>query len=139
MPFEEMEVVVDVADQADPPRQQEHGADTAGTEALDAIGEFVVDVVGGRHRQFAFGSGPVLDAVEDSLVTLPESSAVAFMGRLAVAFPGRLGESGSHSKASVDWNSEDVLSPLLFENLRGFSSDFPELWGREKISRLFED
>src|ERR1700722_17303725 len=40
MPLEVMEVVVDVADQADPARQQVHGADAARGEALDAIGEF---------------------------------------------------------------------------------------------------
>ena len=53
-------------------RQQVHGADAAGGEALDAIGEFVVDVVGGHHRLIAFRSGPVLDAIEDSLLTLTE-------------------------------------------------------------------
>ena len=40
-------------------RQQQHGADAAGGEALDAIGEFVVDVGGGHHGLFAFGSGPI--------------------------------------------------------------------------------
>ena len=65
MPLEDMEVVVDVADQADPARQQVHGADAARGEALDAIGEFVVDVVGGHHRLIAFRSGAVRDAIED--------------------------------------------------------------------------
>ena len=41
-------------------------------EALDAIGEFVVDVAGGHHGLFAFRPGPILDAVEDSLLTLVE-------------------------------------------------------------------
>ena len=44
MALEEMEVVVDVADQAGAASQQEHGADAAGDEALDALGQFVVDV-----------------------------------------------------------------------------------------------
>ena len=78
MPLEEVEVVVDVADQAGSAGQQEHGADAAGGEALDAIGEFVVDVAGGDHGLFAFWPGPVLDAVEDSLPAFTESSAVAF-------------------------------------------------------------
>ena len=50
VPLEEVEVVVDVGDQAGPLGQQEHGADAAGGEALDALGELVVDVGGGHHR-----------------------------------------------------------------------------------------
>ena len=125
MPLEEMEVVVDVADQAGPASQQEHGADAAGGEALDAVGEFVVDVGGGHHRLIAFGSGPILDAVEDSLADV-RGAILRLRSRvfLRVAFSGLLGDSSSHSKASVDWNSEDVFSPLLFQNLRGFSSFF---------------
>ena len=111
MAFEEMEVVVDVADQADPARQQEQGADAACGEALDTIREFVVDVVGGHHRLIALGSGPVLNAVEDSLPTFPESSEVAFSLLVAVAFSGLLGDSSSHSKTSRVWNSEDVFPP----------------------------
>ena len=34
-------------------------------EALDALGQLVVDVGGGDHGQFAFGSGMMVDAVED--------------------------------------------------------------------------
>ena len=132
MPFEEMEVVVDVADQADPAGQQEHGADAAGGKALDAIGEFVVDVVGGHHGLIAFRSGPVLDAIEESPPTFMESSAVAFPGFLGVAFSGLLGDSSSHSKASEGWNSEDVFSPQLFQILRGFSSFFRNIWARRK-------
>ena len=102
--------------------QQEHGADAAGGEALDALGQFVVDVAGGDHGLIAFRSGPILDAVEDPPPAFAEDPAVAFSGLLAVAFSGLLGESSSHSKASVAWNSEDVFPPLLFQNLRGFSS-----------------
>ena len=129
--------MVDVADQADPARQQVHGADAASGEALDAIGEFVVDVVGGHHRLIAFRSGAVLDAIEDLALTLTESSAVAFPGFLGVAFSGLLGDSSSHSKASECWNSEDVFSPPLFQILRGFSSFFRNF--AKKISRLVED
>ena len=71
---------------------QEHGADAAGGEPLDAVGQFVVDVVGGDHGAFAFGAGSVLDAAEDSALALPE----------------RVEDIGFHSKASVAWNSEDV-------------------------------
>jgi hypothetical protein len=132
MAFEEVKVLVDVPDQADPPRQQEHGTDATGIEALDAIGEFVVDVVGGHHRLFAVGSGPVLDAIEDSLPTFTKSSAVALPGLLAVAISARLGDSGRHSKTSESWNSEDVFSPQLFQILRGFSSFFRDSGSRQK-------
>ena len=108
MAFEEMEVVVDVADQAGPACQQEHGADAACGEALGALGEFVVDVAGGHHRLIAFGSGPVLDAVEDPLAPFAESSPVAFSARLAVAFEGLLGDSGGHSKVSEFWNIAEM-------------------------------
>ena len=40
-------------------RQQEHGADATGTEALHPIGQFVVDVTGGNHGPIAFRSGPI--------------------------------------------------------------------------------
>ena len=122
MSFEEMEVAVDVADQADPLRQQEHGADAAGGEALDAVGEFIVDVGGGHHGLLAFGFGPIRDAFEEPPLAFAEDPAVAFPRHLAVAFSGLLGDSSSHSKTSVVWNSEDVFLPQLFHKLRGFSS-----------------
>jgi hypothetical protein len=138
MPLEDMEVVVDVADQTSPARQEEHGADAARGEALNAIGEFVVDVVGGNHWPFALRSGPVLDAIEDPLPALTESSAVAFPGSLGVAFSGFLGDSRSHSKAPEGWNSEDVFSPPLFQILQGFSSFFRNIWPKKKILRLVQ-
>ena len=57
--------MVDGGDQAGAACQQEHGADAAGGEAVDALAEFVVDVGGGDHGDFAFGSGAIGDAVED--------------------------------------------------------------------------
>jgi pyrimidine deaminase RibD-like protein len=41
-----MEVVVDVADQAGLARHQEEGTEAAGTEALNPISQFVMDVRG---------------------------------------------------------------------------------------------
>ena len=79
MPLEDMEHRVDVADQSGLAGQQVHGADATGTEALDAIGQFVVDVGRGHHRLVAFGPGAVLDAIEDSPLALVENSAVAFL------------------------------------------------------------
>src|SRR5512132_4092749 len=122
MAFEEMEVVVDVVDQADPARQEEHGADAACGEAPDAIGQLIVDVGGGHHGLIAFRSGPIEDSFEDPPLAFAEDPAVAFSRLLAVAFSGLLGESSSHSKVSAVWNSEDVFLPQLFHKLRGFSS-----------------
>src|SRR5208337_3202525 len=124
MPLEQNEVGVDVFDQPGVASQQKHGADAPGAEALDAIGQFVVDIAGGHHRFFAFGSWPILDALEDSPFAFVEDSAVAFPRFPTVAFSGFLGDSMTHSKASVGWNSEDVVLPTLFQNLRGFSSFF---------------
>ena len=56
MPLEDMEVVVDVADQAGSARE-EHVADAARGEVLNAIGEFVVDLVGGNHGRSRSGPG----------------------------------------------------------------------------------
>ena len=81
MPLEEVEVGVDVVDQPDPASQQEHGADAAGAEALDAIGQLVVDVGGGHHGFVSrSGPGPILDAVEDPPLALVEDPAVAVLG-----------------------------------------------------------
>jgi hypothetical protein len=71
MPFQEMETVVDITDQADPPRQQKHGADSARTEALDPISQFVVDVARGDHWLFAIWPWTIRNAVEDSALSLP--------------------------------------------------------------------
>jgi hypothetical protein len=47
---QDVEVVVDVADQANPPRKQQHRTDSSGIEALNPIGELVVDVDSGRSK-----------------------------------------------------------------------------------------
>jgi hypothetical protein len=83
-----------------------------------------MDLVGGHHGVIAFGLVAIRDAVEDPLSALTEDPAIAFSPPVGVAFPGLLGDSSSHSKASVDWNSEDLFVPQLFHNLRGFSSFF---------------
>ncbi len=54
MHLEQMKIVVDLADQADPVCQEKHGADAAGAEPLDAIGQFVMDIGRGHH-----GYGPL--------------------------------------------------------------------------------
>ena len=124
MALEDVQVMVDIADQTDPARQQQHGTDSPGVETLDAIGELVVDVAVGDHRLFAFQPWLILDAVQDSLATLVQSPAVVFTGASTGAFWRFPRYSGSHSKTSLDWNSEDLLLPTLFQNYRGFSSLF---------------
>ena len=112
--------------------QREHGADAAGTEALDPISQFIVDVGCGHHGLVALWPGPIHNAAKDSPLPFVEEPAVAFSRLLAVTLPvlstvafwGFLGESSSHSKTSVFWNSDDVFVHPLFQNLRGFSSLF---------------
>src|SRR5262249_7106938 len=124
MDLEQMEVLIDVTDHAGLARQQEHGTDAASREALDPIAQFIVDVAGGHHGDFAFGSGPMDDTVEHSPPALVQESVVAISLPLAIAFRGVLGESRSHSKASEGWSSEDVFHSPLFQNPRGFSRLF---------------
>jgi hypothetical protein len=81
-----------------------------------------MDVGGGHDGLMALWSGAVFDAIEDTLATLAEDPAVSFSGLVALVFLGLARDSSSHSKTSVVWNSEDVLSPLLLQKLRGFSS-----------------
>ena len=117
MAFEEVEAVVDVGDQSGPAGQQEHGADAAGGQPLDPIGQFVLDVAGGDHGTFPLGPGTILDAAENSPLALPQF----------------VEDIGIHSKASVVWNSEDVCLPPLFQNHRGFSSFFCQIRPSEPI------
>src|SRR5208283_1795613 len=124
MPFEEMEIAVDIADQPGPASQQVEGADSASGKTLNAVRQFVVDVGSGHHGLFAFWSGVILDAIEDPPLAFVENSAIAFTRLLTVAFSGLSGDSMTHSKASVGWNSEEVFLSPLFHNLRGFSSFF---------------
>ena len=119
MPLEEVEVAVDVVDQADLLSQQEDGADAAGTEALDAIGEFVVDVGGGHHGPGRSGPG-----VFSSRFWIRRRPSWKNLFLRACAF---FSESSSHSKAPLFWNSEDVFSPLLFQKPAGFSSFFRKI------------
>src|SRR4051794_6976681 len=77
MALEEMKMGVDAGDQAGGSCQHQHGTDAAGGEALDALTEFVVDIAGGDHGDFAFGAGAILDAAEDSLPTLSQELSLA--------------------------------------------------------------
>ena len=73
--------------------QQEHGADAAGSEALDAIGQFVVDVGGGHHGEIALESQPIPKVLVNS----------------PLAFLEFLADIGSHSKAPFVWRISSVF------------------------------
>jgi hypothetical protein len=45
MAFQHVEVLVDIADQIDPPCQQQHRTNSTGGKVLNAIAEFVVDII----------------------------------------------------------------------------------------------
>ena len=139
MTFEELEVLVDVRDQAGPLCQQEDGADAASGETPGALAQFIVDVGGGDHGLVAFGPRFIGNATEDSPPSLRKELAVAFSGfvasafrvvtvatsrRVAVATSGRVGDGSSHSKPSVAWKNEDLSPPTLFQNLPRFSRFF---------------
>ena len=57
MHLEQMEIVINVADQARPLSQQQHGADAAGGNALDALAQLVMDIGGGDHGLSRSGPG----------------------------------------------------------------------------------
>src|SRR5262249_41371027 len=130
MTFEELEVLVDVSDQAGPSCQEEDGADAASGETPDALAQFIVDVGGGDHGLVAFGPRFIGNATEDSPPSLLKELAVAFSGfvaravrgvtvatsrLVAVATSGRVGDGSSHSKPSVTWKNQDPLLPALFQ------------------------
>src|SRR6516225_9378963 len=97
MSFEELELVVDLADQSNPAGQEMDGADVTGGESLNAVSQFVVDVGSSHHGFVAFRSRPILDAAEDSLVTFPENPADPLLLLLGVASGRILGDSSTHS------------------------------------------
>jgi hypothetical protein len=84
-----------------------------------------VDVGGRDHGLLAFRSGLIEDSLAEPLLAFAENSVLAFARLLVVVCSGLLGESSSHSKASVNWKSEDVFHPQLFQIFRGFFGFFP--------------
>jgi hypothetical protein len=64
--FEQMKSLIDGIDESDAPGEKVEGTDAAIGYAVDAIGDFVMDVAGGQNRltagrKFGFGE-PALDA-----------------------------------------------------------------------------
>ena len=89
VPLEQVEVPVDVVDQAELAGQEVDGPDAAGCDGPGPLGDLVVDVGGGHHRLMAFDAGLILDATGDSPLAGGELSA----------------DSGVHSKTS--WRRTD--------------------------------
>ena len=119
-------------------RQQHHGADAAGGEAVDALTEFVVDVAGGDHGDFAFGCRLILDAVEDLPLALSQDRSVAFPGLPAVASGGLPRDNDHHSKPSVAGKNANLFDPWHFpKNFGGFRAFSTILTFAGFISRLF--
>src|SRR5512135_538783 len=106
VPLQEMEVLVDVLDQADLPGQEVDGPDAARGDAPDRLGDLVADVGGGQHRLGALDAGLVLQSAADP----PLES-----GELAV-------DTGVHSKTSWRRTGEGRESPRLFAETGWFSS-----------------
>ncbi len=131
MDLEELKLGVDVADQADPARQQQHDTDAAGAETLDAIGQFVLDVAGGHHGNRPLGTpggfpSRLLIRRQDVVLENSLLACLAFFRKVALT-----------RKPSLSWNSEDVFSPTLFQKQRTFSSFFSKTGDLIKKRRLF--
>jgi hypothetical protein len=128
MPLEEMQVAVDLLDESDLLSQEKEGADASGTESPGAIGPFVVDIGGGHHGEGPLGPGSIVESLLDSPPSVLKGSLLA-----CGAF---FSDSGTHSKAPLSRNSEDVFLPTLFQKLARFSSFFRENCEAGYISRL---
>jgi hypothetical protein len=98
VPLKQMEILVNVVDQPRLAREKEHGADAAATEALDAFGHFILNVSGSHHGLAAFRPWAILDAIEDSSLSLAENPLMTVLSLGAVASRGLVGDSRSHSK-----------------------------------------
>jgi hypothetical protein len=110
VPLEEVEVPVDVLDEAELAGQEVDGADAAWRDGADPVGDLVMDVGGGHHRLMAFYAGLVLDAAEDSPLAAIQ---------LAV-------ETGVHSKTS--WGKRTRSAKSLDCSLKpgGFRASGPQ-------------
>src|SRR5439155_3057418 len=98
MTFEQMELVVDGADQAGLVSQEQHGADAASGEAGDALAQLVVDVAGGDHALVTLRLGEMDQSFENSPLPLPQEPAIAYSELFPLAFSLRLPDNNDHSK-----------------------------------------
>jgi hypothetical protein len=87
MHLKEMKIGVDVADKAYPVRQEQHEADAAGAEALNALDQLVLDVDGGHHGYEPLGTGWLAESLVNSSPPFLEESllaCLAFFRRVAL-------------------------------------------------------
>ena len=116
MDLKEVKIGVDVADQADPVPGAAWAPMPPAAESLNAIGQFVLDVGGGHH-----GYGPLRSRqIRETLV----NSSSPFLNASLIAGRAFFSESSTHSKASLSWDSENVILSTLFHKRRRFSSFF---------------
>src|SRR3954464_6589627 len=92
VPLQQVELLVDVPDQAELFGQEVDGPDAARRDGPGPLGDLVADVGGGHHRLGPLNAGPVLDATGDP----PLASAQLAM------------DTGVHSKASWGRTVEGV-------------------------------
>ena len=116
MALEQMQVAVDFLGELDFLSHQKDGADAPVAESPHAIGPLIVDIGRGQDGYRPLGSGRMVESLLDS----PPSVLEGFLLACGAFFS----DSGTHSKAPLLWNSEDVFSPTLFQKPAGFSSFF---------------
>src|ERR1700677_5128984 len=119
MPLEQMQSAVDFFVELDFLSQLEDSTDATGTESAHASGLFIVDIGRGHHGHGPLGPGSIGQTFLNSPSGFLEDSLLA----CDAFFP----DNRTHSKAPLCWNSEDVLSPTLFQKPVGFSSFFREI------------
>jgi hypothetical protein len=86
-----------------------------------------VDVGGGDHGDIALRAGVIGDPVEELPPASFQETTVAISSGLALAFSGLLGESSSHSKASVAWKDEDLFTTCILPRTAGVFELFLEV------------
>ena len=84
MAFEEMEVVVEILNQAEFLSHEVDGSDATGGDGPSAVGHFIANVGGGHHGLMTFDAGLILDPAGDPALACDELSV----------------DSGVHSKTS---------------------------------------
>lgn len=108
VPLEEMEVVVDVFDQANLLGHEVDSSDAASGDGSCLLGDVVVDVGGGHDRRGSLDPRLWLEALGDSVLALLELAA----------------DSRAHSKTSCLEDAWGGEVPQLFPRFRRFSSFF---------------
>src|SRR5580693_2880563 len=119
MPLEQMQSAVDFFIEFDFQNHLKDGTDATGTEPPHTIGLFIVNISRGHH-----GYGPLgTRSIGQTFFNSPSG----FLLESLLACGAFFSDSRTHSKDPLCWNSEDVLSPTLFQKPVGFSSFLREI------------